>query len=638
MAKHNARNLRAPLPRWRGLASGFRLPTAASLLRSPATFLLALLPLALRAQSACANTPAYSPCDLVFELSDKEAAAHPNPYATVDLKVEFRSPRHRTLAVPAFWDGGRRMVARFAPTEAGAWDYLVSGNLADWDGKMGSFTASASESPGFIRAANTHHWAFAERGANGLYQAHLWMGATELLFATMDDAAFRAAADARAVQKFNHLRGFVISEAQGGAFAAADTPNLAYFQRLDQRVRYLNQKGMIADLILAGGPGYLTKLFPQWEQRRRFIRFVVGRYAAMDVTWQGVEQFEDYPDGRALLKDLGGLIKQLDPYQHPRTTGARLTSSPLLDDAWMDFAAYETPDDHVGAIEHQIFAVPFVNLDIGREDSGAGKSRPSDADPATFRRRVWNATMDGQSVTYANSGSGAQYLNSPGTKAMSAWFDFFAGTRHWELEPYFDVDGGRALALDDTEYVVYIEKPGPLELTVVRHGYDVFWINPADGNSVKAKKFSGEHFTGEPPDRSHDWVLHVVREGHLEGMNKSFKFESQDIVLQEIEANTPKVPFAIEQPKGELSVAKPVAYEAKITRDTRATRQMWWLWTGDVADDRQGFRVLATGQKGSFQIPSDLAHHYPADMHLRLYGMNANGKVYEIDTGFQINP
>jgi hypothetical protein len=257
-------------------------------------------------------------------------------------------------------------------------------------------------------------------------------------------------------------------------------------------------------------------------------------------------------------------------------------------------------------------------------------------DSATFRHRLWNAVMDGQSVTYANSGSGAQYLNSPGSKAMTVCFDFFSDTRHWELEPYFDVDGGRALALEDTEYVVYVEKPGPLELTVVRHGYDVFWINPADGTSAKGKKFSGDHFTAEPPDRSHDWVLHVVREGRVEGMNKSYKFESQEIVLQEIEANTPKVPFAIEQPSGDLSLSTPAPYAAKITRETRATRQMWWLWLGDVATDRQGVRVLATGQKGTFRIPPDLARGYPAIMHLRVYGMNANGKVYEIDTGLQI--
>ena len=585
-----------------------------------ATVLLALVPLALRAQSPCNNTPAYSPCELVFELGDKDAAAHPHPYLTVDLKVEFRSPRHRTFALPGYWDGGRRMAVRFSPTEAGDWDYHVTSNIAQWNDQTGTFTAAASPAPGFIRAANMHHWEYTERDPAGLDRPHLWMGANEVRFAFLDDAAFRAVADARAAQKFNHLRGVVMQEGRDAAFQSPDSPDLAQFQRLDQRVRYLNEKGLVVDLVLAGGPGFLTKVFPTWVERRRFVRYVVGRYAAMNITWQGVDRFEDYADGRALLKEIGGLLKELDPYQHPRTTGASVTSAPLLDDGWMDFAAYGTSDDNVGAIEHQLYAVPFVNLDFGREDS----------DTAAFRRRLWNASMDGQYLTYAGSGSGA--------KQMTVWFDFMSDTRHWELEPYFDVDGGRAMALEDTEYVVYVAQPGPVELTVEKHGYDVYWVNPIDGEVAKTKKkFSGDHFTGEPPDNSHDWVLHVVREGHLTGMNKSYRFESRDIVLQEIESNSPKVPFAIEQPSGDIAVPLPTPYAAKITRETRATRWMMWLWTGEVAADGQGYRVIGTGQKGTLWPLAGLAKKFPAIMHLRLYGMNANGKVYTLDAALGLN-
>src|SRR5579862_9252420 len=156
-----------------------------------------LVPLALRAQApapaACNNTPAYSPCDFVFELSEKDAAAHPNPYATVDVKAEFRGPRHKTYTVPAFWDGGRRLVVRFSPAESGEWSYKLLANISELDGKQGSFTAADSDAPGFIRVANVHHFAYTERN-----KAHLWMGVNELNFGSLDDAAFRAVADARA--------------------------------------------------------------------------------------------------------------------------------------------------------------------------------------------------------------------------------------------------------------------------------------------------------------------------------------------------------------------------------------------------------------------------------------------------------
>ena len=72
----------------------------------------------------------------------------------------------------------------------------------------------------------------------------------------------------------------------------------------------------------------------------------------------------------------------------------------------------------------------------------------------------------------------------------------------------------------------------------------------------------------------------MVRLSHMEGMNKSYKFESRQdadenylpIAMQEVEANTAKVPFAIEQPTGDLPFAKPVSFSARITRETRATR------------------------------------------------------------------
>ncbi|HEV2445270.1 MAG TPA: DUF5060 domain-containing protein [Candidatus Sulfopaludibacter sp.] len=591
---------------------------------------LFLAAIALHAQSTCNNTPAYSPCEMVFELSDAAAAAHPNPYATVDLTVEFRGPRHKTYSIPGYWDGGRRMVVRFSPAEGGQWDYKLNSNIAEWDDKAGTFTAADSDAPGFVRVANVHHFAYTERN-----KPHLWMGVTELNFGSLDDASFRAVADARAAQKFTHLRGLVMGAGLDATFPGPDQPNLAYFQRLDARVRYLHDKGITTDLILAGGPEFLVKTFPTWQQRRRYVRFVVGRYAALNVTWQGVDYWEDYPGGRPLLKEIGGLLKEFDGYQHPRTTGAHMTSAALLDDGWENFAAYGTADDAVPAIEHQLYPVPMVSVECGREDSGAGKHGSDDIDSATFRHRLWNATMDGEYPTYANTGWGSQFVNSPGAKAMTVWYDLMSETRHWELEPYFDVDGGRALALEDVEYLVYVEKASPVEMDVAHHGYDVIWIDPADGTTVR-KKYSGEHFTGEPPDKTHDWILHVVREGTLAGMNKSYYFESRDIELQEVEIDPTKLVFDLEQPSARISTSVPTPYSAKLKRATRATRSMLWLWTGEVTADHQGYRVLATGQKGTLQVPAGIAVSYPAVFLLRVFAMNANGKVYQISKGYDL--
>ena len=564
---------------------------------------------------------------MVFELDPAEAAAHPQPYLSVTLHAEFRSPHFKTFLMPAFWDGGRRMVIRFSPTEPGEWIYRITSNLKRLEGQQGKFPAQDSGATGFVIPANLHHWAYTRINDIGGSVPHLWMGDTNLRFAFLEETEFRKIVDTRAAQKFNHMRGLVIGAAADAAqaYKTPDQPNPEYFQRLDSRVKYINNKGLTADLILGAAQNELTRLFPNWQQRERYLRYIVARYAPMNVTWDGIEQFETYDNGRDVLKEIGDLLRKLDPYRHPCSTDTRSTSAPVQDDRWQNFISYRSADDQVGAVEHQLYPTPFVNFEFARPD----------ADADTLRHRLWNATMDGQYPSLSSTGIAA---DSPAAKQMTAWYDFFVRTRHWELEPYFDVDGGRALALEGIEYIVYVEKPGPIEVLVDKHGYDVAWFNPVTGESIKQKKeFKGERFTGEAPDASHDWVLHLSRESRKESMLRSVKFDAREVPLelQELETSPAKVPFEIAQPSNRtLSLAVSHPFAIKLKRETRATRSMMFLWLGEVAANGQGFRVIGTGVKGTLQIPPEIARSAPADMTVRVYGMNANGKVYAVNTAY----
>jgi hypothetical protein len=410
--------------------------------------------------------------------------------------------------------------------------------------------------------------------------------------------------------KFTHFRGSILGNAADGkrVYVGPDHPNAAYFDELDRRMLAIHKRGLTIDLILASDPAYVTSLFPDWQSRERFIRYVVARYAPFNVTWQGLEEFEEYSNGRALLKELGLSLKKLDPYEHPRSSNAKITSAPLVTDGWMDFIIEGSTDDVVGSVEHQLYQVPFVGV--------------------TDAQHLWNATMDGEYPEFR--GDGAALCHH--------WFDFMADTRHWELEPYFDIDGGRAVALEEIEYVNYIEHPGaPIELSVEKHGYDVYWFNPATGEYLEQKKYRGEHFTGQVPDSSHPWVLLVGREGRKESMLKSVKFDSREVPVQELETNPQKVPYAIVDPAGDtLAAGKPVRFSVKLTRETRATRSMMYLWTGEVAADGRGFRVLGTGAPGSFVISPSMAANFPAVLSIHLTALNANGKAYAADKVYQL--
>jgi hypothetical protein len=525
--------------------------------------------------AGCTPAPAWSACDLAFELQPQENPEH------AELRAEFRSPRHKTYLLRAFLDG-RNLVIRFAPTEAGAWDYRLTSTLSRLDGQTGQVTATESESPGFVRVANVHHFATENM------KPHLWMGSSVAWVSGTRGPGIDQQIEQLAQAKFTHVR--VSLEAGLNLGEAAE------------RVRAINAKGLTADLMLAALP-------LDARQREAYVTDIAARFSAFNITWVVAPRFEDISHGRTLMKATGDLLKKLDPYDHPRTAMAAATSAPLAGDGWMSVLNYGSPEQNLGAVEHQFYQLPAVNTGIQSQHD------------------LWNATMNGQ---YPASGVGPY---------MKAWAEFMAGSRYWELEPYFDVDGGRAIALEGVEYIVYVEKPGLVELTVENHSYDVVWMNPATGELAKQKDYKGEHFTGEPPDKSHDWVLRVSREGHKEGMLKSYKFDSRPVPVQEVEQNPQKIPFEIAAPAGtELSLSMPAPFAVKIKRDSRATRSLLVEWTAEVPLEGEGYRVVGTGREGTLALPRSLAARYPAVMSLHLMLLNANGKAYVVDKVYQLIP
>ncbi|MGA3186485.1 MAG: DUF5060 domain-containing protein [Bryobacteraceae bacterium] len=538
--------------------------------------ILLLLSLPLFAQPTCPATPAWSPCDLVFDL---EADEKPD---AVELRAEFRSPHHRTYLMHAFRDGDRRFVIRFSPTEGGAWEYRLSSSIARLDGKLGQFNAADSDAPGFVKVANVHHFQTENN------KPHLWMASNVENFLKMPRAEFDALIAAKSKEKFTHLR--VTLEVGADLGEAAE------------RIRAINRQGVTADILFAAIPD-------DWKERERYLTGVVTRLAAFNITWAGFAAYESVPHGRAILKDAGALIKKFDPYQHPRTTMAEVTSAALEGDGWMDMIGYGSTDANIGGVEHQFYPSPAVATGIANTHD------------------LWNAAMNGQ---YPAGGSGAY---------MTAWYDFMAGNRYWELEPFFGVDGGRGLALDGVEYIIYVEKPGPIEVAVEHHGYDVVWINPANGERFKQKGYSGERFTGEPPDRSHDWVLHISREGEKAGMAKSYKFESRAVPVQEITLAGDKPVFDIPEPEdNEVSLLHPPHFVLKARKETRSTRSLLVEWTAEVAADGEGYRVIGTGREGTLKVPASMVKNLPAVLSLHANIVNANGKAYMVDRIFRLVP
>jgi len=613
-------------------------------------FLLGLATVAAApAVEVCTSVPLYEPCEIALTMSDAEAEQFPNPYTGVELRAEFRSPDGgRTKVASGFWDGGRQFRIRFSPDYVGRWDLRILSNLPSVDRKIFSFQATEARAPGFLQVFNTRYFKYTSGN-----EAHYWMGDTALAIADTPEATFRQIADRRIEQKFNHLRGLVLGtgETPGKVLADPDFPDIAHFQQLDQKVRYLSERGVFFDALFADRDDQLVDLLPNRQQRERYIRYVVARLGAYRVTWQGLEAFETYEDGRKLLQEIFGYVSEWDPMKHPRSTGALATSSPLLEDGWMDFIVQSNAQPGLMSIDYDSNLKPIVNVGLGSEDSGAGGGIPA----AELRKHAWRGVVRGHNVTFANTGTDgrnrlpdARFADSPGARQMTLLRDFMEQTRYFDLQPYYGVQGGTALSLQyapylaeqfkGVEYVVYQEEPKSVELIVPKDGYDVSWYSPIDGAWLdQEKKYKGERFRSPPPDETQDWVLYVRKENKKIAWNEKFFLEARGVKPKEIETAPSEVPFEIQFPDEQaLTAGETYEFNATLTKSSATAKRMKWVWWAEVAGSGRSARVLGAEQFGQFTIPDSLTNSYPGTLSIRLLGIDGAGRLFEAFRAYRI--
>jgi hypothetical protein len=85
-----------------------------------------------------------------------------------------------------------------------------------------------------------------------------------------------------------------------------------------------------------------------------------------------------------------------------------------------------------------------------------------------------------------------------------------------------------------------------------------------------------------------------------------------------------------------LRAGENLKYAVTIKRETRATRSMMYLWTGEVVASAKGARVLGTAAEGMLRIPADLLSSDDAVLNLRITALNANGKAYSLDRVYRV--
>ena len=119
--------------------------------------------------------------------------------------------------MPGFWDGGRSFKLRFSPDFEGRWDFRIISNLPSVDKKIDSFRRPRRARPASSKSSIRAYFQYPQANT-----PHYWMGDTCYPLATIPWEVFQQLVDARAEQKFNHMRGLVLGWMRNARKVLAD--------------------------------------------------------------------------------------------------------------------------------------------------------------------------------------------------------------------------------------------------------------------------------------------------------------------------------------------------------------------------------------------------------------------------------
>ena len=472
----------------------------------------------------------------LYEVLELEftGGVYNNPYTEVELAVTFFGPEGSSFTLRGFWDGGAQWKIRVAPTIPGDWTWTTTSNDPLLNGLSGGFSATASGGRGFVKPAG-HGFRWSDgtpffRMGDTCYRLFRDRNAAY-------DSLFIPYINARASQGFNciyaalHTSGLA-SRNEGGALWYNDTDfdrlQPGYFAWVDRRIDYMLDRGIMPGLILAWST--VMDDFSR-EQYERYVRYVVARYAAFNVTWLVAAAYNTTLSPAEYAWH-GQLIASEDPYDHPLSlvpsAGHSSAEDLALFSPWMSFISHHD-DGTPAALNARVVAdrqhgYPVCNDEFGYE----GPQDPDDPwyydnnrSAEQVRAAAWAISMGGGFFTWGSiyTYTGQELvirldqLESPGAQNMRHLAAFFSGIDAAAMQPDNRLvnAGNYCLVRADSELVIYAPQGGGIDVDLenFEHGYTLTWIDPADGRTVDGGAVAGGTLRHLVSPLAADAVLHL---------------------------------------------------------------------------------------------------------------------------------
>lgn len=452
----------------------------------------------------------------VHEIALKTAVPG-NPFDVV-LTADFTDGKTK-LKARGFFDGDGTWRIRFSPPTEGVWRWRTTSPVKALNGQAGTITAIAPRSGdhGPLRVAGGYHFAHADG------TPYRQIGTTAYAWAQQGDALCDQTLATLKASPFNKVRMCVFPNVAAepihpfekvGESWNLDRLNPAYFRRLEDRVRRLDELGIQADLILFHPYDAKSGWHAMTPARDdRYVRYMVARFASFSNVWWSLANEYDLVKAKSVadFERIGQLIQREDPYGRLRSIH---NWRELYDNGrpWITHASIQNGsavmDDTSAEILRSVWRKPVVYDEVRYE--GDIDKRWGDLKPEGMVERFWHGLVAGTYVGHGEIYKGDDGWTAKGGKLhgeSTPRLAFLKAVMEAGPKPGFEpIDkwwdqhlGGQA----GSYYLRYFGQTAPTEWAVAlpkdelkggeRFQVDILdtWnmtVTPIDGAFVMAKK------------------------------------------------------------------------------------------------------------------------------------------------------
>lgn len=295
----------------------------------------------------------------VYEIALGAVSAGTLPYTNAGVTATFTHTSGTNYTVRGFWDGANIWRLRFAPPQSGVWNWSTVSTDPGLHGVASNFTAVASTVAEL--ATNQLLRGFIKRDGQAwrLSDGSLFLPIGDTQWSFSEEfflSEFQAWMDVLKARHLNTVHGsaWLALYNRGGLSAfngspAGDSLSPAYFRRLDQMIQYANDQGIMMGLCIGGFPGNSSwwTLFNTQAREDRWFRYIVARYAALNVRWvlYGEVNEANPPWGtwQSEVAHKAALIKTEDPYRHPIGSHHTTVDTASITDTNVDYLEVQSP-------------------------------------------------------------------------------------------------------------------------------------------------------------------------------------------------------------------------------------------------------------------------------------------------------